>query len=67
MPAQPAGNRAGLRLAAPPRRHDVIILGSGIAGSTLGAILAKQGVSVLLLDGGTHPGSPSASRRRSTP
>ncbi|MFE6165480.1 NAD(P)/FAD-dependent oxidoreductase [Streptomyces sp. NPDC056486] len=38
-----------------PRRHDVIILGSGIAGSTLGAILAKQGVSVLLVDGGTHP------------
>ncbi|NEA55108.1 FAD-dependent oxidoreductase [Streptomyces sp. SID13666] len=55
MPGDLSGNRAGLRPATPPRRHDVIILGSGIAGATLGAILAKQGVSVLLLDGGTHP------------
>ncbi|MGI5519957.1 NAD(P)/FAD-dependent oxidoreductase [Micromonospora sp. CA-259024] len=37
------------------RRHDVLILGSGIAGATLGAILARQGVSVLLLDGAVHP------------
>ncbi|MGX1881793.1 NAD(P)/FAD-dependent oxidoreductase [Streptomyces sp. NPDC055287] len=42
-------------LSSSPRRHDVIILGSGIAGSTLGAILARQGVSVLLVDSGTHP------------
>ncbi|SEQ08040.1 FADH2 O2-dependent halogenase [Streptomyces sp. yr375] len=55
MPGHLSGNLAGLRAASPPGRHDVIILGSGIAGSTLGAILAKQGVSVLLLDGGTHP------------
>lgn len=34
---------------------DVIILGSGIAGSTLGAILAKNGASVLLVDAGVHP------------
>ncbi|MFE5584806.1 NAD(P)/FAD-dependent oxidoreductase [Kitasatospora sp. NPDC056531] len=54
MPGQPPGAKRSLRPGA-PRRHDVIILGSGIAGSTLGAILAKQGVSVLLLDGGTHP------------
>lgn len=39
----------------PPRSHDVIILGSGMAGSTLAAILAKQGASVLLIDGATHP------------
>ncbi|MEV8635689.1 tryptophan 7-halogenase [Streptosporangium sp. NPDC051023] len=34
---------------------DVIILGSGIAGSTLGAILARNGASVLLIDAATHP------------
>lgn len=49
-----SGYRPRPRTAA-PRRHDVLILGSGIAGSTLGAILARQGLSVLLLDGGTHP------------
>jgi FADH2 O2-dependent halogenase len=36
-------------------RYDVAILGSGIAGSMLGAILARQGASVLLLDRGEHP------------
>jgi FADH2 O2-dependent halogenase len=36
-------------------QYDVIILGSGIAGSTLGAILARQGVRVLLVDAGVHP------------
>ncbi|MFJ7266967.1 NAD(P)/FAD-dependent oxidoreductase [Streptomyces sp. NPDC099050] len=55
MHGQHSGGGASPRTAAPARRHDVIILGSGIAGATLGAILAKQGVSVLLLDGGTHP------------
>jgi len=34
---------------------DVIILGTGIAGSTLGAILARNGASVLMIDGATHP------------
>lgn len=34
---------------------DVIILGSGIAGSTLGAVLARNGATVLLLDAGVHP------------
>ncbi|TKA11216.1 NAD(P)/FAD-dependent oxidoreductase [Actinacidiphila oryziradicis] len=34
---------------------DVIILGSGIAGSTLGAILARNGASVLLIDAANHP------------
>ncbi|MFE5584813.1 NAD(P)/FAD-dependent oxidoreductase [Kitasatospora sp. NPDC056531] len=36
-------------------RYDVVILGSGIAGSTLGAVLARNGVKVLLADAGTHP------------
>lgn len=34
---------------------DVVILGSGIAGSILGAILARHGAKVLLLDGAQHP------------
>jgi tetracycline 7-halogenase / FADH2 O2-dependent halogenase len=34
---------------------DVIILGSGIAGSILGAILARAGATVLLADAGVHP------------
>ncbi|MFG2648268.1 NAD(P)/FAD-dependent oxidoreductase [Streptomyces sp. NPDC048436] len=35
--------------------YDVAILGSGMAGGMLGAILARNGVKVLLLDAGTHP------------
>ncbi|GAB3969279.1 tryptophan 7-halogenase [Actinoallomurus acanthiterrae] len=35
--------------------YDVIILGSGIAGSVLGAVLARNGASVLLVDAGVHP------------
>jgi tetracycline 7-halogenase / FADH2 O2-dependent halogenase len=35
--------------------YDVAILGSGIAGTVLAAVLARQGVNVLILDNGTHP------------
>lgn len=35
--------------------YDVAILGAGIAGSTLAAILARQGFRVLLLEKGSHP------------
>lgn len=35
--------------------YDVAILGSGMAGGMLGAVLARNGVRVLLLDAGTHP------------
>ncbi|KWF73742.1 alkylhalidase [Burkholderia multivorans] len=34
---------------------DIAIIGSGISGSMLAAILAKHGVRVILLDAGTHP------------
>jgi tetracycline 7-halogenase / FADH2 O2-dependent halogenase len=34
---------------------DVAILGAGIAGGILGAVLARNGVRVLLLDAGLHP------------
>ncbi len=35
--------------------YDVAILGSGMAGGMLGAVLARNGVKVLLIDAGTHP------------
>jgi len=35
--------------------YDVAILGSGMAGGLLGAVLARNGVKVLLIDAGTHP------------
>ncbi|MBC7977364.1 MAG: tryptophan 7-halogenase [Myxococcales bacterium] len=37
------------------RVFDVVILGAGIAGSMLGCVLARNGVSVLILDGTSHP------------
>jgi tetracycline 7-halogenase / FADH2 O2-dependent halogenase len=37
------------------KHFDTIILGSGLAGSTLASILAKNGFSVLLLEKGSHP------------
>jgi len=36
-------------------QYDVAILGSGLSGSMLACILAKRGVSVILIDEGTHP------------
>ncbi|HEY4006933.1 MAG TPA: tryptophan 7-halogenase [Pseudonocardia sp.] len=38
-----------------PKVYDVVVLGSGIAGSMLGAILARHGTRVLILDAGVHP------------
>jgi tetracycline 7-halogenase / FADH2 O2-dependent halogenase len=35
--------------------YDVAILGAGLAGAMLGAVLARNGVNVLLIDAGTHP------------
>ncbi|MFH9065058.1 NAD(P)/FAD-dependent oxidoreductase [Streptomyces coeruleorubidus] len=37
------------------QQYDVAILGSGMAGGMLGAVLARNGVRVLILDAGTHP------------
>ncbi len=36
-------------------RFDLIVVGGGPAGSTAAAIAARRGLSVLLLEGGTHP------------
>jgi FADH2 O2-dependent halogenase len=35
--------------------HDVVILGSGIAGSVAAACLARSGLDVLMVDAGSHP------------
>jgi tetracycline 7-halogenase / FADH2 O2-dependent halogenase len=35
--------------------YDVIILGTGIGGTMLGAVLARQGIRVLLIDSAAHP------------
>ncbi|MCX6048882.1 MAG: tryptophan 7-halogenase, partial [Chloroflexi bacterium] len=35
--------------------YDVAIIGSGIGGSTLAAILARNGMDVIVFEGGTHP------------
>jgi FADH2 O2-dependent halogenase len=37
------------------KHFDTIILGAGLAGTTLASILAKNGFSVLLLEKGSHP------------
>lgn len=37
------------------KKYDVIICGTGIAGTTYGMILAKYGLQVLLLESGRHP------------
>lgn len=44
-------------MSPPPRPapYDVAILGAGIAGSALAAILAKNGARTLLVDAGSHP------------
>ncbi len=35
--------------------YDIAIIGSGIGGSTLGAILARQGLRVVIFEAGSHP------------
>ncbi len=36
-------------------KYDVAIIGSGIGGSTLAAVLARQGLAVIVFEGGEHP------------
>lgn len=40
---------------SPIKRVDVAIIGSGIAGSMLGAILARHGQETLIFEAGSHP------------
>ncbi|MFA7351583.1 MAG: tryptophan 7-halogenase [Methylotenera sp.] len=37
------------------KTYDIAIIGTGIGGSTLAAILARQGLKVIVFEGGTHP------------
>jgi FADH2 O2-dependent halogenase len=37
------------------KNYDVAIIGSGIGGSTLAAILSRQGLSVIVFEAGNHP------------
>ena len=39
----------------PVPSDDVAVLGSGFAGAALAAILARQGLSVVVLEAGVHP------------
>ncbi len=36
-------------------RYDIAIIGSGISGSSLGAILARHGLRVIIFEAGVHP------------
>lgn len=36
-------------------KYDVAIIGSGISGSTLGAVLARNGLKVIVFEAGSHP------------
>lgn len=38
-----------------PHKYDVAIIGTGIGGSTLAAVLARQGLKVVVFEGGVHP------------
>lgn len=42
-------------MADEPGKHDVAIIGSGIGGSTLASMLARQGLSVIVFEGGQRP------------
>lgn len=42
-------------MADKQKKYDVAIIGSGIGGSTLASVLARQGLSVIVFEGGTHP------------
>ncbi|MCB9124691.1 MAG: NAD(P)/FAD-dependent oxidoreductase [Caldilinea sp.] len=37
------------------QQYDVAIIGTGIGGSTLAAILARQGLRIVVFEGGVHP------------
>lgn len=42
-------------MAAQQTSYDIAIIGSGISGSTLGAILARHGLRVIIFEAGVHP------------
>ncbi len=42
-------------MADEQQKYDAAIIGSGIGGSTLASVLARQGLSVIVFEGGQHP------------
>ena len=42
-------------MTAPQQAFDIAIIGSGIAGSTLGTILARHGLKVIIFEAKSHP------------
>lgn len=48
-------NRRREHMKTTHNEYDVAIIGSGIAGSTLGTILARQGLRVLIFEAKSHP------------
>ncbi len=50
-----------------PTMYHTIIIGAGVAGLTLGALLARAGRQVLVLEGHTEPGGCASSFRRKRP
>lgn len=42
-------------MADTPEQYDIAIIGSGISGSSLGAILARHGLRVIIFEAGVHP------------
>jgi FADH2 O2-dependent halogenase len=56
MPDQSTGAQWGSLVMSEGDRHfDVAIIGSGIAGSALGTVLARHGLAVVLIEAGSHP------------
>ena len=42
-------------MANEQKKYDVAIIGSGMGGSTLATVLARQGLAVIVFEGGAHP------------
>ncbi|MEV0224998.1 NAD(P)/FAD-dependent oxidoreductase [Streptomyces sp. NPDC050704] len=54
-PATSKSARTPRKSEVPNPEYDIVILGSGLAGTTLAACLAKGGANVLIVDAGSHP------------
>src|SRR5690606_38184354 len=44
-----------MKSTSPDAKYDVAIIGSGLAGTTLASILARQGLSVIVFEAKEHP------------